>query len=366
MILLGDVSLPIGYDEGGEWQGYDESDESEQGSPYGEAQKEDGGIEAHGLAHDTWRDDHVDDDLHDAEDEEGQTEDDPEVLPCVSCFHQSEEGRRDEGEGVEVWHEVEDSDEYAQTDGHWEVDDGESDAEEYAHDECNGALSADVAVELMLYVLGQGAPERSVFLWEYAYPVVGEILIVHEDEEHVEQDDERADDADDDAGRLAEDGEELRHGGLEDVGEVVALDVGLYLLLVFLYPVLDVSGDVVGVGLVLHIAGGERSEPVELLEHRRDDEVEHACHDHEEENHGDDDAQGPCRDMQAMLHELDERIEQIGQEPCHEERQQDAAEGFDDEEHGQYACHDECPAYESVECDGLSFRHDVLSLVSSI
>ena len=58
-----DITLPVGHEEGGEGQGYDEADEAEDGTPHREGEKQDGGVEAHGLAHDLWRHNHVGDNL---------------------------------------------------------------------------------------------------------------------------------------------------------------------------------------------------------------------------------------------------------------------------------------------------------------
>ena len=54
-IFLGDVSLPIGNDERGKRQSYDEADEAQQCSPDRERKQQNGGIEPHGLTHDTRR-----------------------------------------------------------------------------------------------------------------------------------------------------------------------------------------------------------------------------------------------------------------------------------------------------------------------
>ena len=78
-----------------------------------------------------------------------------------------------------------DADEYAQTDGHGEVDDGESDAEQDAHGECYESLAADVVVERLFYVLHELLPEWAYFLGEDTYPVFCQIFVVEQDEEHV-------------------------------------------------------------------------------------------------------------------------------------------------------------------------------------
>ena len=58
-MLFGDISLPISDTERGEGKGDDEAYEAQQGSPHGETQEQDGGIEAHGLAQHLWHHDGV-------------------------------------------------------------------------------------------------------------------------------------------------------------------------------------------------------------------------------------------------------------------------------------------------------------------
>ena len=84
--FLGDVTLVVGYDERGERQGHDEAYEAEQRAPDGERQEDDGGVEAHGLAHYLGREHHVGDGLHHHEHRRGRGEDYPEVLPRVGGF----------------------------------------------------------------------------------------------------------------------------------------------------------------------------------------------------------------------------------------------------------------------------------------
>ncbi len=185
--FLGDIALPVCHDEGGERKGYYESDEAEERAPYGEREQEYGWVESHLLAHYLWCHDHINDDLHNGEDEKGEAEDYPETLSGIERLKSCEESGRDEGEGVEIWHEVEDTDKDAETDSHWEVYDGEADAEEYAHGEGYEALSAHVCVEGVAGILCQFLPEVMGGLWEDAYPVLGEILVVEQDEEHIEE-----------------------------------------------------------------------------------------------------------------------------------------------------------------------------------
>ena len=90
-----------------------------------------------------------------------------------------------QGEGMQIRYQVEYADEDAQSDGHGEVDNREANTEEDAHDKGHHALSADIIAQLALCILGQLAPERSALLWEYLDPVLSEVFIVHQDEEHI-------------------------------------------------------------------------------------------------------------------------------------------------------------------------------------
>ena len=56
------------------------------------------------------------------------------------------------------------------------------------------------------------------------------------DEKHIEQRDHRGYDADDDAGGLAYEAEQLGHGGLDGVAEVVAAEEALHFGMVLLDP----------------------------------------------------------------------------------------------------------------------------------
>ena len=87
---------------------------------------------------------------------------------------------------MQIGHQVHDTDEDAQADGHWEIHNGEAYAEHDTHAECHQALPTYIVVQLALHVLGQLVPERPVLLGEYTYPVSGKKLVVQEYEEHVE------------------------------------------------------------------------------------------------------------------------------------------------------------------------------------
>ena len=169
-------------------------------------------------------------------------------------------------------------------------------------------------------------PKGTIFLRKDFNPVGCEIFVVQEDEKRVEQRDERCYDAEQDAGRLAHQRENLGHSGVEGVAEVLAMQKFGDLFLVTFNPVRDIFCEVVGVGClvqplrenVLHLVG--------LLNHGRNDEIEHAADDNHDHKEGHDDAQRPYAQMELVFDEFHNRIEQIGQQPCDEEWQQHAAQ----------------------------------------
>ena len=66
----------------------------------------------------------------------------------------------------------------------------------------------------------------------------------------------------------------------------------------------------------------------------------------------DDDGQHTVLDMQLVLHEFHNRVQQVGQQPGNEERQQHIAEVVDNVQYGNgNQCSNE-PPYERVESDG--------------
>ena len=177
--------MPVSHEKRGEGQGDDEADEAEQSAPYRQGEQQDGGVQSHGLAHDFRSDNHIGDDLHNAEYADDQSEDKQKVLTSAGCLEHRQKGAGDESEGVKIGHEVEDADEDAHADGHGEIDDGEPDAEHDAHAQGHKALPTDVVVEFPGHVLAQVAPERALLHGEDPYPVFREILIVEQNEEHI-------------------------------------------------------------------------------------------------------------------------------------------------------------------------------------
>ena len=66
LVVFGDITLVIGDEDSGERQGHNQTDKAQQCAPYRQRQQQYGRVQTHGLAHDLGRDDHVDDDLHNA------------------------------------------------------------------------------------------------------------------------------------------------------------------------------------------------------------------------------------------------------------------------------------------------------------
>ena len=140
-LLFRYIPLPVGYDERCERKGYNQSQEAQKCTPNRETQEKNGWVQSHRLTHNLRGNYHVGDDLYHTEHQKSQTEYQPEVLTCVGCLQHGKECRRDEGEGMEVWNQVHDADENAQTYRHRETDDGKTDAEHRGEDE--GRTGAD-------------------------------------------------------------------------------------------------------------------------------------------------------------------------------------------------------------------------------
>ena len=99
--------------------------------------------------------------------------------------------------------------------------------------------------------------------------------------------------------------------------------------------------------------GEDDIQPLELFDHWRNDEIEHTADDGKDHDHGDDNRQGTHPHMKFVLHKLHHRIEQIGEEPRDEERQQHTAQIVHQQEYGQDDGSDSYPTYETIKCDFL-------------
>ena len=109
---------------------------------------------------------------------------------------------------------------------------------------------------------------------------------------------------------------------MEEVADVI---------LIFQPPLCDGSRYALDMRLLVDIVGGQLSQFLELLDHRRDDEIHDATHDGDDHDQRQDDAQGP-RQVHVALHELLDRVEQISEEPGDEEWQQYTAQIVDEQQ----------------------------------
>ena len=117
-------------------------------------------------------------------------------------------------------------------------------------------------------------------------------------------------------------------------------------------------------GGLSHPAGEAVAELLKLLNHRRDDEVDHSADDRQHHDHGDDDGERTYPYAHLVLHKLDDGVEQIGEEPCHTEGQQHSAEIVDQTEHTQGECHQSGAAYKQVK--GYLLAHILVILLGCL
>jgi len=110
------ILVVVSQNEGGERQGDNHAQNAEQAAPYGEGKQDDGGVEARNLAHHFGDDDGILYDLYHTEDNHGQSQNYPEVLPCVGSFQQSEQYGGHQGYQLQVGHHVQQADEEAEAD----------------------------------------------------------------------------------------------------------------------------------------------------------------------------------------------------------------------------------------------------------
>ena len=123
-------------------------------------------------------------------------------------------------------------------------------------------------------------------LGEDANPVLSEVFVIEQDEEHVEQGYQGADDADDVVGSLADELEHVGHGLANTIGEVLAFDDAGDFFTVVVDPLLYDFGDAGDMGGLMDIGGHEVAQFAELFDHGRDDEPDDASHDGNDEDEG--------------------------------------------------------------------------------
>ena len=59
-----------------------------------------------------------------------------------------------------------------------------------------------------------------------------------------------------------------------------------------------------------------------MFNHRRDDSIDDPCKDSYHEDEGEDDGDDPHMHMELILYKMYNRVEEISQDPCDEERYQ--------------------------------------------
>ena len=127
---------------------------------------------------------------------------------------------------------------------------------------------------------------------------------------------------------------------------------------VVLYPVLDEGYGCGRRGIVVDELVEDVGQALELLYHWRHNHVEHSAQHHYQQQHCDDNAEGAARNVQTILYESHHRIDQIGQEPGNDERQQNAAQRFHYQQHSHRQDGYERPSERFVECNWLSHDDD--------
>ena len=105
----------------------------------------------------------------------------------------------------------------------------------------------------------------------------------------------------------------------------------------------DGSGDTLDVGSLLDIVGGQLPQFLELFNHWWDYKIHNAADYGDRHNECQDDAQRSGQ-VHMPLHEFYDRVEQVGEEPSDEERQQNAAEVIHKQEDAEYKQSDADPS----------------------
>ena len=320
VLAVGDILVVIGQEEGCQRQGDDEADKAEERAPDREREQDDGGIETHGLAHDLGGKEEVLDALHDDINGHARPPYRPEVDVGVGAVDEAEDGRRHDGDELEIGHHVEQADEEAEDDGEGQADDDEADAEEDADAEGDESLTAEVVVHAVFDVVADAVGARAVFWGHHALEAAKQALVVEHDEDDVEDDDKPVEDAEDKVEATADEA----HGEVEEVLDVLARHLLGYRLEV------DGAAEVVveGLGDEGNLTGGLGVAPDKLghLVHLVDDGG------NEEDTDDDDDEnrleEGHENGQQARAHAeeaaviLHEGLEHVGYEPRDAEGQQ--------------------------------------------
>lgn len=104
------------------------------------------------------------------------------------------------------------------------------------------------------------------------------------------------------------------------------------------------------------------SQLLELVDHRRYYRPYYSREDCRHEEHGDDDGQGTDAHPQVFLYQLDNREQEVCEEPRYKERQERSAEVVYSEEYCEQYDGDDDPADEAVKCNFVSEQEKEVTL----
>ena len=109
-------------------------------------------MEPRNMPHDFRCEDGVLDDLYNGKHDKYHEHDNPEILSCVSCLHNSQQDSRYKAYQLQIRHHVEQSDEHAQTHSNGEIDDQEADTEQDAYAKGDKCLTSEILIHTHLYI----------------------------------------------------------------------------------------------------------------------------------------------------------------------------------------------------------------------
>lgn len=352
------ITLVIGKQQTSARKGYDHTDDAHQSSPYRQGKQDNGGVQSCDFSHHLGYDNGILDELYHAEYQKGAAQNPPEVLAGIGSLQKSQQDGRDERYELQIRYQVQNTDEQAEADGQWEVDDQEADTEQDAHTERYERLAAEVTVHAVLYIGHDTDGHVTVFHGHQFDPAVGNGFIVKQDEESVQQDDEGGKDADNDVHRLGEKRPYLRQDRFQGLGKVGFVQGILNLQHVNM--LLDEVGYRSRNGSLFRtfneVFGQQDFQFAEFLNDGRNQAYKSKhCKAQQGEHYGQD-GQYPTFQSEPMLEKEDDGVDEVGNEPSHQERQQDVAQllhdiqDADDDGAGQDA------SDETVESDFLLYH----------
>ena len=318
----------VGDEKSCQRKGYYKPYEAEKSAPDREGQKNYCGIESHGLAHYAGSQEKVLDALDDGIDSHTLPEKRPELPSPSDGIDQTEESRRDDGDDLKIWHEVEKADEKTENDGHWESDEGESEGEKDADDQGDERLSAEITVHGMLDVADNAARDGlHPFRYEGEESTPEPVVVKH-DEDHVENNNEPADNTEHHCPASGDDfprGTEGIGGYLHpvEVGKDAVDPVGIDILP---EKMLEVGRKEADSHLGGSIAGQDSAHLPDFVENDGGNEPCGGSGEKESLEEGHENSGRTPLQPEKTAVELDERLEKIGYDTGDEKGEQDIAQ----------------------------------------